>query len=1005
MKQKSITLQYLFKIFMILGLMIPFGELEAQTLAFPEATGFGRYTTGARGAANPQIYLVTNLNDSGAGSFRDAVSQPGRFVIFKVGGIINLSSAIAVAANTTIAGQTATGEGIVLLGKVSFSGSSNTIARYFRIRYGDNTQNQDASGVSNGANIILDHMTFTWGTDEVFSINWDGKGVSPDNITLQNCIIGQGLHRHNHSAGGLMQPSNGGKISLIGNLYICNKTRNNKVKGINEFVNNVVYNWGNYGNTYGHVESGDAYIMGGDSAGRSDVNIINNYFIGGPNTSTTISTPFNRGSQEFYLYGSGNYFDNNRDGVLNGTLVPEDITGYPIYDASTILSAPNDYPMKNPVLSAQAAYDKILLSVGASYPTRDQVDNLMISDLNSKGTTAAYVYDRSSFAKQFGFINNGAGHVYGAPAPLDTDNDGMPDAWEDANGLDKNLADALAVSTTHAPYLNIEVYINGLTNQTPPDFIIPPTNVNFTSVVSTEVPEASSLTINWIDSATNETNYVLERSTDGTNFTAIATLGANVTSYNETALTPNTLYYYQVKAINATASSVYNSASITTPPIPSLPTKATTPNPSSGFTFVQLNGGNLTVKWLGSANTTTYAVYFGTDPLNLSKLADVAYVAAPSYLLTGLSPAITYYWRIDATNAKGTTTGDVWNFRALTPELVGHWPFNEVAGEGQQIADISSYANNGQIDASFDNAAVRVSGKTIPGKTNNALDFVTLLPNKLMVSIPNQDQLFLDKNSFTVSFWMKADASLIPGTGISSYILCKGSMTKNAVTGATGRRFNVEVKGTAFRFAIDDDKNKTELTSSFATNKYYTGDWVHVVIMRDLAANKLRIYTNGALTGEANDATGTSVGIGEPTDLVIGNIGALELFANTTPAPYKGLIDELKIFNYALTAADVTNTFTQTFLGNEKFSQNKNRGTVYPNPVKDQIFITIPSYKSATATATLSDITGKIILKERIVSDANGLFSLNIANKKISGIYILNVSGENLNSNFKIVAE
>lgn len=984
---------------------VAFSDLKAQTLAFPEATGFGRYTTGARGSANPQIYLVTNLNDSGTGSFRDAVSQEGRFVIFRVGGIINTLSPIVIAKNTTIAGQTATGEGIVLLGaKVSFTGASNTISRYLRIRYGATTQGQDASGLANGANMIFDHMDFTWGTDEVFSINWDSKGTSPDNITLQNCIIGQGLHRHNHSAGGLMQPS-GGKISLIGNLYICNKTRNNKVKGINEFVNNVVYNWGNYGNTYGHAESGEAYIMGGDTAGRSDVNIINNYFIGGPNTSTTISTPFSRGSLEFYLYGSGNYFDNNRDGVLNGDLVPEDITGYPIFDASTILSTPNDYPMKSPTLSAQQAYDKILASVGASYPRRDQVENLMIADLTSKGTAATYVYVQTDLTKApYNFTNGGAGHVYGAPAPLDTDNDGMPDAWEEANGLNKNLADALVVSTTYAPYLNIELYINGLTNQTPTDFIIPPSNINFTNSASTEVPALSSLTVNWSDNAANETNYVLERSTDGTNFTVIATLGANVTSFNDAGLTPNTLYYYQVKAINATESSVYNSASVTTLPVPSEPTKATTPTPSTGFNNVQLANGTLTLKWLGSANTTTYSVYFGTDSSNLSKLADVAYVAAPSYSLTGLSPATTYYWRIDSSNSKGVMTGTVWNFRALTPELVGHWPFKEAAGDGDQIADVSSYANNGQLDASFDNAAVRVTGQA-----NKAIDFSTLLPNKLMVSVPNQDNLLFDKNSFTISFWMKADISLMPtGSTSSNYILCKGSITKNATTGATGKRIDVEIKSNELRFAIDsDDKAKTEIKSSttlYPASQYYNGSWVNVVVMRDITGGKLRIYRNGVLTGEGNDTTGTTVGIGEPTDLVIGNIGALELFASSTPQPYKGLFDELKMFNYALTATEITALYNQAMLSNEKFSQN-NLGTVYPNPVKDQIFIAIPEQQSTTVTATLSDITGKIIIREKIVSDANGLFTLNIASKKVSGIYILNVSGDKFNSNFKVVAE
>jgi hypothetical protein len=1001
MKKITLAFKHVLKVFMVCGLITTASDLKAQTLAFPEATGFGRFTTGARGAANPQIYLVTNLNDSGPGSFRDAVSQEGRFVIFKVGGIINVASPIAIAKNTTIAGQTATGEGIVLLGaKVSFTGASNTIARYIRIRFGA-TQNQDASGISNGANIILDHMSFTWGTDEVFSVNWDSKGTSPDNITIQNSIIGQGMHRHNHSAGGLMQPSAGGKISLIGNLYICNKTRNNKVKGINEFVNNVVYNWGNYGNTYGHTESGDAYIMGGDSAGDSDVNIINNYFIGGPNTSSTVSSPFNRGNDNFSLYGAGNYFDNNKDGVLNGTLVPYDLTGYPTGDLATLLSTPYDYPMKNPTLTAQEAYDKVVASVGASYPRRDQVENLMISDLMSKGTTATYVYTQADLTSKFGFINGGAGHVYGAPSALDTDNDGMPDAWEDANGLDKNTADALLVSTTNAPYLNIEVYINGLINETPADYLIPPSNVNFTNVISTEVPQLSSLTINWIDGAVNEDNYVVERSENGTDFNVITTLGADVTSYNDTGLLPNTQYYYRIKAKNSTESSVYETASVTTPPIPSAPVKASAPNPGTGLTNVQLTNGNLALKWSGSTNATSYAVYFGTDPLNLAKQADVAYVASPTYQLTGLNPAITYYWRIDASNAKGTITGDVWNFRALTPELVGHWPFKEAAGDGQQIEDISGYANDGQLDAAFDNSDVRVAGKE-----NKAIDFATLLPNKLMVSIPNQDNILFDKNSFTISFWMKADASLIPaGSTLSSYILCKGSMTKNTTTGATGRRFNVEIKSNQLRFAIDDDKTKTELTSSLAATSYFTGNWVNVIIMRDVTASKLRIYTNGVFTNEKADATGTAVGIGEPTDLVIGNIGALELFANTTPAPYKGLFDELKIFNYALNATEITQLYNETLLSNDKFIQNKVSGIVYPNPAKEQIFISIPDYKESYVTATLSDVTGKIIFKEKVASNGNGVFKLNIANKKVSGLYILNVSGENLNNNYKIIAE
>ncbi|SEW26616.1 Por secretion system C-terminal sorting domain-containing protein [Chryseobacterium wanjuense] len=982
------------------GLSLSSIDLSAQTLAFPEATGFGRYTTGARGAANPQIYLVTNLNDSGPGSFRDAVSQPGRFVIFKVGGIVNLQSVVAVAANTTIAGQTAPGEGIVFLGpRVSFTGANNTIARYLRIRYGGTSQNQDASGIANGANIILDHMTFTWGTDEVFSVNWDNNGTSPDNITIQNSIIGQGMHRHNHSAGGLMQPPPGGKISLIGNLYICNKTRNNKIKGINEFVNNVVYNWGNYGNTYGHTQSGEAYIMGGDSAGSSFANIINNYFIGGPNTSSTVTTPFSVGNANFNLYGSGNYFDNNKNGALDGTLVPQDLTGYPVGDPAAILATPYDYPMKNPTLTAQAAYDKIISGAGASYPRRDQVDGLMISDLMSKGTTATYVYVQTDLTTQFGFTNGGAGHVYGAPAPLDTDNDGMPDAWETANGLNPNVFDALAVSTTHAPYLNIEVYINNLPNAIPPDFIIPPTNLNFTNALTTITPAASSLAVNWSDNAANETNYIVERSTDGTTFSVIATLGANTTTYNDTGLTPNTPYYYRVKATNATESSVYTSnVSVTTPPIPSAPTKAVNPIPANNNTNVELSSGNLLLKWTGSPNTTTYTVYFGTDPLNLNNIATVPYSATPSYQLSSLNTTTNYYWRIDASNSLGSVTGDVWTFRALTPSLVGNWPFAEAPSAGAQIADVSSYANNGTLDVAYDNANVRVAGKE-----NNALDLATSPNNMYIASIPHQNQISFDNQSFTVSYWMKAPTSMIPSSSSTSlYVLCKGSFTKNTTTGATGKRFNVEIKGGQLRYAIDDDVTKKEITSPIAN--YFTGNWVHVVIQRDVVAHKMRIYTNGALSTEGDETAVT--GIGEASDLIIGNIGELEFLSTANaPAPYKGAFDELKMFNYALSATEIYALYNQAVLGNEEFSISKNAGTVYPNPVKDQIFIQLPDYKKSTLTATLIDMAGRIIVKEKINSNGQGVFNLNIANKKISGNYILNVSGENLNSNFKVIGK
>lgn len=992
---KFLMSKYLLKVITIAALTLSSMYLSAQTLAFPEATGFGRYTTGARGHSNPQIYLVTNLNDSGPGSFRDAISQEGRFILFKVGGIINVESDMVVPKNTTIAGQTAPGEGIVFYGqRVMFSGASNTIARYLRIRFGGWAKDKDASGVSNGANMIFDHMTFTWGTDEVFSVNWDNKGTSPDNITIQNSIIGHGLHRHNHSAGGLMQPSDG-KISLIGNLYISNKTRNPKVKGINEFVNNVVYNWGNYGNTYGHSESGDAYIMGGDSAGISNVNIINNYFISGPHTGNDVTTPFNRGNSNFYLYGSGNYFDSNKNGVLDGNLVSEDLTGYPTGDANSLQSEPYDYPLKNAPLTAQQAFDNIVLSVGASYPKRDQVDSLMIADLKSKGTEAFYVYRETDLP----FENGGVGHVYSAPSPQDTDNDGMPDEWEDNNGLNKNDAnDALLVSTSNSPYLNIEVYINGLVNQTPPDFLIPPSNLNFTNVSTTEVPPSSSLTINWSDNADNEDNYVIERSIDGNSFSEIAQVGANETSYNDSNLVPDTKYYYRIKAVNSSEASAYANASITTPAIPTAPDKASEPMPTNGFNFVELSGGNTTLSWSGSDNTENFEVYFGEESTNLTKIANVPYSASPSYQVGGLTTDTNYYWRIDASNSKGLVTGNIWQFRTIAnvpKEIVGYWSFDEAPSDGAQIADGSNYANHGVLDVSYDNASVRVAGKE-----NNAIDFSTAPSETFIVNIPNQDQIYLNNSSFSISLWMKAPLNLMPTGSNSAYLLCKGSFTVNSSTGSTGKRYNIEFKDSQLRFAIDDNSTKKELSTG--ASDFFNDTWVHVVVMRDVEQHKLKLFRNGTFVADL-DEPGVS-GIAEVSDLILGNIGELELQNGTSPAPYRGQLDELKIFNFALTDAEVANLYQNGSLSNKEFSFN-NSVQVYPNPVSQKINIVIGAYNDLKLQVTLTDVTGKLIMDKNVESVGKGRFQINIEDKNLQGMYILNVKGSNLNKNLKLIAK
>lgn len=909
--KRSLTLLYGICISMIFSLFIL--PCFAQNLAFPEAGGFGRFATGARGVSNPTVYIVKNLNDSGVGSFRDAVSQPGRIVVFAVGGIINLKSVVAVAKNTTIAAQTAPGDGIVLFNKtVSFSSSSNTIARYLRIRLGatDNA-GKDASGIASGANIILDHLSVTWGMDEVLSINWDNKGPMPDNITIQNSIIGQGLHRQNHSAGGLIQTPDGGRVSLLKNLYISNKTRNPKVKGVNEFVNNVVYNWGNanrLGDQLNYGWSGDAYIMGGESLGVSDVNIINNYFVGGPSTPPSKTTPFSRGSGNFNLYGAGNYFDNNQNGQLDGTLVSTDSIGYPGITADAFKSQPFAYPTAVPQYSAAEAYQQVIDHVGATYPRRDQVDQLMVDEVASRGTAGLYVYRETDLP----FGNGGLGNVFSGQAPLDTDQDGMPDAWEDAHGLNKNdPADALTISTTEPGYLNIEVYVNGLVAVIAPDFVRPPSNVTL-SATSVELPTpASTVILKWLDNSSNEQNFVIERSIDNLNYGLIATLNANVTTYtDQQGLSPNITYYYRIKATNASDQSAYSAVvSIKTPPIPAAPSLPVVGYPGIGFQYAELVGAAVKLKWTGSTNTTTFSVYFGTDPQNLVKKGDVAYNTAPSFSVPGLIEGATYYWRIDATNTKGLSVGEIWSFRTdktIPKGIIGYWSFDDTSGI--QVTDSTAFENNGVLGLDDDNASIRT-----PGKKKNALDFSTADVSSYVVSIPHEDQLYLDRNSFSISFWMKGNQSMLPQDNNSSaYLLCKGSITKNAATKATGKRFDIEFKNKQFRFAIDDDNDangggKDELQAS--ATSFFSNEWEYVTVIRDVENKKLKLYQNGVLVKEAA-ITKANGGIGEVSALVIGNIGEYEFLSTTNQsAPYRGMLDELKMFNYALSEEEIMEEF------------------------------------------------------------------------------------------------
>lgn len=413
-----------------LGLIasILIGSIGQAAPAFPGAQGFGANSTGARGPA-ATVYFVTNLNDGGPGSFRDAVSGSNRYVVFRVGGIINIDARIVVKPNVTIAGQTAPGDGITIYGNgLSYSNANTTVTRYIRYRMGvGGDSGKDGITIADGHDMMFDHVSVSWGRDETFSINGTAS-----NVTLQDCMIAQGLQTH--SCGGLMQTDGG--VSIVRCLYIDNHTRNPKVKGVNEFVNNVVYNWGGGG---GYIE--------GDSDGLSEVNVINNYFINGP--QTTISA-FSRANANFHLYALGNVQDSNLNGALDGVVLPQTA-----YGPATWMTTPYAYPASADFFSAEEAYAHVIANVGCTKPQRDRVDRRFIAELQSLGTLGEIPTNENDAPI------NGPGPVAGGSAPIDTDNDGMPDSWETANGTNPNVADANNDQDGDG-YPNIEDYLNAL---------------------------------------------------------------------------------------------------------------------------------------------------------------------------------------------------------------------------------------------------------------------------------------------------------------------------------------------------------------------------------------------------------------------------------------------------------------------------------------------------------------------------------------------------------------
>ncbi|MEQ8525996.1 pectate lyase [Gracilimonas sp.] len=423
-------------------------SVSAQTLAFPGAEGYGKYTTGGRGG---EVIYVTNLNDSGPGSLRSAVEKKGpRIIVFSTSGNIHLKSPVIIGSgDLTIAGQSAPGQGITIRDYPVELDADNIIIRYMRFRLGDihKVQGDALSGLGT-ENVIVDHCSMSWGIDEVSSF------YRNNNFTLQWSIISESLKNSFHEKGahGYGGIWGGNRATFHHNLIAHHSSRNPRLADSDpydsptnrklDYYNNVIYNW----------EFNSMY--GGE---KGEQNIVNNYYKAGPGTDDDVSNRIVNPSEpygKFYVKGNFVY---NHPGVSEKNWNGGVQTRYP---EQTKAQSSFGFNPKN-LETAEQAFSSVLEHVGASF-YRDEIDSRIIEETR-KGT-ATFKGSKSGLP---GIIDSqkdvgGWPELKAKEAPLDTDLDGMPDSWEVENNLNPDDPSDSNLYTLHKGYTNVEMYLNGL---------------------------------------------------------------------------------------------------------------------------------------------------------------------------------------------------------------------------------------------------------------------------------------------------------------------------------------------------------------------------------------------------------------------------------------------------------------------------------------------------------------------------------------------------------------
>jgi len=467
-----------------LGALPGYGQ---RLIAFPGAEGAGKYTSGGRGtsAVPTTVFAVTSLADTNTpGTLRYALSQsataaPHRTVVFRVCGTIRLTSGLRIPSNTTIAGQTAPGKGICLADQEVTVNGNNVIVRFMRFRLGDRYQNggmvngsgdDDAFGGRFNTKTIIDHCSMSWSTDEAFSF------YQGDSTTLQWNLISEPLNYsyhfetgdtnfEEHGYGGVWGSRNG---SFHHNLIAHCKGRMPRFSGSGgltpavqgaekcDFRNNVIYNWISYSTNGGE---GGYY------------NMVNNYYKYGPNTQTANTSGVPRRQMIMNpsisatlpypkVYLTGNYVDGSV-AVTNRNWRGIAMAGGTQADTVQSIALTPFSVIAVPTQAATDAYEAVLNNAGCVLPTRDTLDQRIVRNVRNRTGRVIDVQGGYPHGTPFTTSQTAWPVLTCGAAPTDTDQDGMPDAWETSNGLNpNNAADRQNIAANG--YTNLENYLNGI---------------------------------------------------------------------------------------------------------------------------------------------------------------------------------------------------------------------------------------------------------------------------------------------------------------------------------------------------------------------------------------------------------------------------------------------------------------------------------------------------------------------------------------------------------------